>query len=82
MKNFVDDFAIYAVEQEVMETVPKIFNPVTVLALDDDVIEEIAGETEESKMERKSSTAKLESLKSALDALRRLDRGNVKSKPI
>lgn len=80
MKNFVDDFAIYAVEHEVMERVPTIFSPATVFELPDDVVEEIAGETDESKMERGSSNAKLATLKSALDALRRLDHGNTQSK--
>lgn len=39
------------------------------------MVEDIAGETEESKLERASSVAKLGTLKTTLDVLKRLDRG-------
>lgn len=53
-----------------------IFVPSAIYYLKDDVVGDIAGETEESKEERDSSTAKLETLKKALDVLKRLDRGH------
>lgn len=56
-----------------------LFTPTTILTLDEDLIEDMAGETEESKLERSSSTQKLDTLKQALDVLKRLDRGNVAS---
>ena len=39
------------------------------------MVEDIAGETEESQLERASSTKKLEALKKAFEALKRLDHG-------
>lgn len=70
----VDKFATDAVEECLMSRLPTIFNPQTVLDMEDSTIEDIAGETEESKMERTSSSQKLKVLQAALNALRRLDK--------
>lgn len=79
IKSFVDDFAIYAVEQELLVKVQTVFTPTIIFTLPEDVIEDIAGETEDSKMERKGSTRKLATLKKTLDVLKRLDRGHTHS---
>ncbi|KAK5936896.1 hypothetical protein PMZ80_010834 [Knufia obscura] len=79
LKYFTDDFAISAVEQALLTKVESLFSPAAILTLEEDLIEDIAGETEESKLERTSSTQKLGTLKQALDVLKRLDRGNVAS---
>lgn len=75
LKKFVDDFATFAVEQDLLVKLETIFTPAKIFTISEDVIEDIAGETEESKMERESSTTKLATLKKALEVLKRLDRG-------
>lgn len=80
LKNFIDDFAIYAVEQELLVKVQTIFTPATIFTLREDLIHDIAGETEDAIVERASSTAKLATLKKALDVLKRLDRGHTHGK--
>ena len=57
-----------------MQKLGSIFNPQIVLEMDDGAIEDIAAETEESKIERASTTQKLEVLEAAMQALRRLDK--------
>jgi hypothetical protein len=47
-----------------------------VIALEDNIVESIAAESEESKVERTSCAGKLEILEKALSILRRLDRHN------
>jgi hypothetical protein len=78
MKTMVDKFATDAIEECLMAQLASIFDPQTVLDMEDDVIEDIAGETEESKMERASSSQKLKVLQAALNALRRLDKHKAK----
>lgn len=73
-KQFVDDFANYAVEQDLMIKLESIFAPGSIFGLDESTIEDIAGETEESKVEREQSSNKMTTLKQALDVLERLDR--------
>lgn len=74
LKNVVDDFAIYAVEQGLLTKVQTIFAPASIFSLSEDIIQDIAGETEDSVAERDVSTTKLAILKKALDVLKRLDR--------
>lgn len=76
LKKFVDDFAVYAVEHDLLAKVETLFTPATIFSLSEEMIEDIAGETEDSKLERESSTSKLASLQKALDVLKRLDRGH------
>lgn len=75
LKNFIDDFATYAVEQDLLVKLETIFTPTKIFSMSEDIIEDIAGETEESKVERESSMTKLATLKKALEVLKRLDRG-------
>jgi len=72
----VDDFANYAVEQDLMIKLESIFAPNSIFGLDESTIQNIASETKESKTEREQSTKKMETLKLALDVLERLDRRN------
>lgn len=51
------------------------------MLLKHDIIAEIAGETEESGLERAQSEKKLATLNKALDVLMKLDRANTRSKP-
>lgn len=47
-------------------------------SLRDDLVSEIAGETEESKLERHDAESKLKALKAALEALKKFDRGQAR----
>ena len=51
-----------------------IFTPDMVHEMNEDIIDAIAAETEESKVERKSSTEKLSILEKTLSILKKLDR--------
>lgn len=79
LKFVVDDFGIHTIEECLLKKLPDIFTPATVIGLEDAVIENIAAESEESKVERASSMGKLEILEKALSVLRRLDRHNPRS---
>ncbi|KAI9722079.1 MAG: hypothetical protein M1828_004893 [Chrysothrix sp. TS-e1954] len=74
LKMFIDNFAILAVEYCVLEKLADFFTPQTVLDLDDDTVEEIAGETSQTRVERTRALAKLESLDAGLQVLRRIQR--------
>jgi hypothetical protein len=73
LKFFVDDFGIHAIEECLLKKLPGLFCPEVMLDLESPIIEKIAGETEDSLMERSSSDKKLEVLEAALDELHRLD---------
>lgn len=79
MKQFVDDYGKFAVEKELLTKLPTIFTPDIVIQLHGERLEDIAGETEESKFERSQTNQKLEALNKALATLRKLDRGDRKS---
>ncbi|KAK5313210.1 hypothetical protein LTR70_007727 [Exophiala xenobiotica] len=79
-KQFIDDFANYAVEQDLMIKLESIFAPDSIFGLEESTIEDIAGETDESKVEREQSSKKMATLKLALDVLERLDRRNTMGK--
>lgn len=79
LKNVVDDFAEYAVQQNLLNKVETLFPPSTIFKLEEGTIEDIAGETEESKKERALYTRKLGALRTALDILQQLDRGRAKT---
>ena len=74
MKFLIDDFGIHAIEECLLKKLPGLFSPEVMLELDVATIESIAGETEDSKMERSSSGKKLDVLEAALDELHRLDK--------
>jgi len=81
LKQFVDDFAVHAVEQALLVKIENLFTPGSIFELEDELIADIAGETEQSQIERESSEAKLRMLRKALDILKRLDRGHTQSMP-
>ncbi|RMD44512.1 hypothetical protein DV735_g726, partial [Chaetothyriales sp. CBS 134920] len=78
LKRIIDDFSIYAVEVWLLDKLPSLFDPETILGLDNERITKIAGESEDSVKERKTLTAKLEALKSTQDAAYLLNHGNPK----
>lgn len=73
LKKVVDDTSVLAVEECLIQQLPTVFIPETVFSLSDDVIQRIAGETEESVAERERSTARLRVLETGLRDLSRLN---------
>ncbi len=74
LKTITDVFSVLTVEKCLLEKLPGILSPEIVVGLDDKTVKDIAGESEESQKERKSSTDKLKILQDTLQILRRLDR--------
>lgn len=80
MKQLVDDVTKLGFEKRLMKRLPQILTTQTVNALDDAMVESIAGETEASRTERMQATEKLKVLEETLDVLRRLERHRPVSK--
>jgi len=74
MSKFVDDFSNLAVERCLLKPLLYTFSPLTVEKMTDDVVEDIAREDENIKVERKRLTDKLTVLRSSLTRLQQLDR--------
>ena len=74
MKVMVDNFAVLGIENCVLEGLFDTFSPETVMRLDDNLIRNIAAETEQSQSERTRAVKKLESLEAGLQTLNRLNR--------
>ena len=74
MKTVVDNLSVLAVEKCLVEPLPDLLSPQTVVSLDDATVTSIAAETEESKLDRSRASHKLKVLESALIVLRSLDR--------
>jgi hypothetical protein len=74
MKVLVDNFAVLAVEYCLVDGLSGIFAPDAVMTLDDNLVNEIAAETEDSQTERERATKKLTSLEAGLRTLNRLSR--------
>lgn len=49
MKRFVDDIATEVIEVELLNTLPALFTPITAFEMPEDLVTEIAGESEDSK---------------------------------
>lgn len=80
MKTIVDDFSVLAIEKCLVQRLPDLLSPETIVGLDDATISSIAAETEESRLERSRATEKLKVLESTLVVLRSLDRHQPASK--
>jgi hypothetical protein len=72
MKSVIDSFGIYAVEECLLKELANLFTPQTVLQLDDSVVSNIAGESEESLAEREDLNRKLKVLEMTMTTLRRM----------
>jgi hypothetical protein len=73
LKKVVDDISVLAVEECLIQRLPTLFTPETVFNLDEDVIQRIAAESEESAAERERSTRRLRILETGLRDLSRLN---------
>ena len=72
MKTLIDDFSVLAVEKCVLQQLPEVFSPKTVISLDDTLAAKVAAETDESRAERTETIQKLRILETALIVLRSL----------
>ena len=72
MKVLVDNFAVLGIENCLLNMLPEMFSPETVMGLDEGLAEDIATETEDSLNERARVTRKLDSLEAGLKILNRL----------
>ncbi|RMZ80081.1 hypothetical protein DV737_g3175, partial [Chaetothyriales sp. CBS 132003] len=73
MERMIDDFSIYAVEVWLLDKLSGLFDPETIVELNNETITRIAGESEESIKERKVLNAKLEALKNTQETAYLLD---------
>ncbi|KAJ5335737.1 uncharacterized protein N7506_005673 [Penicillium brevicompactum] len=71
LKRFVDDIATEVVEMKLLCTLPGIFNPVTAFDMSDELVTQIAGESEESRSLREQLNKKLRVLAKGSDTCRR-----------
>jgi len=72
MKTLIDDFSVLAVEKCLLQQLPELFSPKTVISLDDTLTARVAAETDESRAERSETVQKLRVLETALVVLRSL----------
>lgn len=71
MKRFVDDIATEVVEMKLLCTLPGIFNPVTAFDMSDELVTQIAGESEQSRSLREQLNKKLRVLAKGSHTCRR-----------
>lgn len=64
LKRFIDDIAVEVIEAKLVSQIDHIFSPTTVTSMDPDLVDSIAGESEENRAER-------EQLRKQLDVLRK-----------
>jgi hypothetical protein len=74
MKMVVDNVAVLGIEFCLVEKLSEMLSSEVVMNLDDAVVQEIAGEEEDSQEERARTLKKLQILESALQDLRRQGR--------
>ncbi|ROW06113.1 hypothetical protein VMCG_04580 [Cytospora schulzeri] len=71
MKRFTDDVAIELVELELIQVLPGIFSPITVYSMSPELVERIAGESDEDRLKRDEMTQRLEVLEKGSDFCKR-----------
>lgn len=69
MKVLVDNLAVFAVENCLLEPLVSILSPQTVMNLPDETVEAVAAESEDVRDERSRVLSKLESLEGGLAEL-------------
>jgi hypothetical protein len=74
MKMVVDNIAVLGIEFCLVEKLSEMLSSEVVMNLDDAVVQEIAGEEEDSQKERARTLKKLQILESGLQDLRRQGR--------
>jgi hypothetical protein len=74
MNRFIDDVSVLAVEDCLIGKVAELFRPSQFLEMNPDDVSRLAGETEESSVERKRLTQKCKILDAGLRGLKDLQR--------
>jgi hypothetical protein len=59
LKRFVDDIATEVIEVKLLSALPALFTPITAFEMSEDLVTEIAGESEESQCLREQLNKKL-----------------------
>lgn len=74
IKTFVDAFSTLIIEDQLLQKLPSLLTPESVVSLDDDTVRTIAAEPHEMTSERSQTEVKLKSLQKALSLLQTLER--------
>ena len=62
MKRFIDDIAIEVIEAKLVSQLGGIFSPITVTSMAADLVDSVAGESEENRAQREQLTKQLDVL--------------------
>ncbi|KAK3948319.1 P-loop containing nucleoside triphosphate hydrolase protein [Pseudoneurospora amorphoporcata] len=71
MKRFIDDMAAQVIEDKLVDALASILSPVTIFEMDSKQIAIIAGESEDSRIEREQLTKQLTVLQKGMDTCKR-----------
>lgn len=71
MKRFVDDIAIEVIEAKLVSQLNNIFSPVTVTSMAADLVNSIAGESEENRAQREQLAKQLDILMKGSETCKR-----------
>lgn len=74
LKQVIDDISVLAVEKRLVQRLPFLFTPKTVMNMEDDDIRRIAAESEKSASERERTVERLCVLETGLRELSRLNK--------
>jgi hypothetical protein len=66
MRSFVDNVARIVIEHCLIKELKSLLNPITVDAMDDDLLAKLAAESDDVREEREEQTARLQILKKGL----------------
>lgn len=71
MKRFIDDIAAQVIENKLIDPLESILSPVSILGMDSKQIAIIAGESEDSRIEREQLNKQLAVLQKGMDTCKR-----------
>lgn len=71
MKRFIDDIATEVIEGKLLSLLPTLFTPITAFEMSEDLVRQIAGESEESQSLREQLNKQLWILMKGSDTCKR-----------